>query len=511
MNPGGTVPRSTRPLSLAVAALTAAWLAVAAARDARAARAATLDSHERRIVAAVDRGVPAALALLERAVSINSGTQNLEGVRAVGRLFKPEFEALGFQAHGVDGTAWGRAGHLVAERRGREGALRVLLIGHLDTVFESSSPFQAWEALGDTAARGPGSTDMKGGDVVMLLALAALKEAGRLEDLDVTVILTGDEENAGRPYELSRAELFDAARRADVVLGFEDGDGDPHTAVAARRGSSAWRLGVWARPAHSSQVFQPEVGEGAILTAARMLRAFRDSLAREDLLTFNPGAIIGGTEVAWNAGESRGSAFGKSNVVAESTFVSGDLRALSVAQRERAKNVMRAIVADTGPNARATIEFDDGYPPYAPEPGNLWLLEQFDAVSRDLGAGPVALANPRDAGAADISFTQGLAPMGPRRPRADGLGRAHGARNRRPAHASAQRQACRRAALTPRPGAAPARARAALTSPESAGPRGVTPRGPVRSRWRRVRPRRGEPVSRVRPPAARHRRAWWRA
>lgn len=372
---------------------------------------------ERRLEAAVERGVPSSVALLRRAVEINSGTQNHDGVRAVGRLFAPEFEKLGFRTRWVDGAPWDRAGHLVAERPGRPGALRVLLIGHLDTVFEPSSPFQAWEAIGDTAVRAPGVADMKGGDVVMLLALAALREAGRLDELDVTVVLTGDEENAGRPYERSRAALLEAAKRADLALGFEDGDGDWRTGEAARRGSGGWRLGVWAKPAHSSQVFTPDVGEGAIFTAARLLRAFRDSLAGEAYLTFNPGAIVGGTEVSWEGTANRGSAFGKTNVVAESTFVTGDLRALSIEQREHAKQVMRRIADAAGPHARATIEFTDGYPPFAPTPGNLWLLERFSEVSRDLGHGPVALANPRDAGAADVSFTQGLTPMA-----LDGLG-----------------------------------------------------------------------------------------
>ena len=372
---------------------------------------------ERRLVAAAERRVPESLALLRRAVEINSGTQNHEGVRAVGRVFAPEFEKLGFRTRWIEGAAWGRAGHLVAERPGRAGALRVLLIGHLDTVFEPSSPFQRWEALGDTAVRAPGVADMKGGDVVMLLALAALRDVGRLDELEVTAVLTGDEENAGRPYELSRAALWEAAKRADVALGFEDGDGDYRTGEAARRGAGGWRLVVWARPAHSSQVFTPDVGEGAIFTAARLLRAFRDSLAGEEYLTFNPGAIVGGTEVTWDPATISGTAFGKSNVVAESTIVTGDLRPLSIEQRERAKDVMRRIVADAGPHARAELTFSDGYPPFAPTAGNRWLLERFSDVSRDLGHGPVTLANPRDAGAADVSFTQGLTPMA-----LDGLG-----------------------------------------------------------------------------------------
>lgn len=399
---------AARPVlhALARAALFAGLLA-----STPAASFAGLNGTEKGIVDAVDRGVPAATKLLRRAVEINSGTMNIPGVRKVGFLFEPEFAKLGFKTHWVEGAAWGRAGHLMCERKSRPGALRVLLIGHLDTVFEPSSPFKGWKALGDTAARAPGVTDMKGGNVVMLLALTALRDAGRLDDLDVTVILTGDEELPGKPFELSRRRLLEAARRSEVAIGFEDGAGDPRTAVIARRGSTGWRLGVWSQPAHSSQVFQPGVGEGAIFTTARLLRAFRDSLAGEELLTINPGAIVGGTNVTWERGENSGTAFGKSNVVAESTIVAGDLRATSEAQRARAKTMMSALAAGVGPNARATIEFDDGYPTLEPTEGNRWLLARFDEVSRDMGAGPVTAVDPRNAGAADISFTQGLTPM----------------------------------------------------------------------------------------------------
>src|SRR4030095_13855620 len=119
------------------------------------AAAGHLTRLERRAAASVDQNAPAALALLERAVDINSGTMNFEGVRSVARLLEPEFEALGFATEWVDGAGWGRAGHLIARRPGREGAVRVLLIGHLDTVFERDSPFQAFERLSETSARGP--------------------------------------------------------------------------------------------------------------------------------------------------------------------------------------------------------------------------------------------------------------------------------------------------------------------------------------------------------------------
>jgi glutamate carboxypeptidase len=362
-------------------------------------------------VVAVDTHQATSLALLERLVNVNSGTYHPEGVREVGRMLTPELASLGFRTRWVDGAAWGRAGHLIGERRGPKGATRVLLIGHLDTVFEPSSPFQRFQRLDDSAATGPGVCDMKGGDVVMLLALRALADTHVLEKLDVTVVFTGDEEAAGRPFSLSRADLLEAAGRADVAIGFEDGAGDPRTPVIGRRGASDWQLHVQARSAHSSQIGREEVGSGAIHEAARILVAFRDSLAGEPLLTLNPGLVLGGTSLAYQSDASRGEAAGKANIVADTAFVKGDLRAISVEQRERAKATMMRIVQHSGSHTSATLEFDDGYPPLSPSAGNRELLARFDAASRDLGAGALTAADPRNAGAADVSWTGGITPM----------------------------------------------------------------------------------------------------
>jgi glutamate carboxypeptidase len=384
-------------------------LLVAAA--GHAAAAGGLSRLERRAAAEVDRNAPAALALLERAVEINSGTMNFEGVRAVGHLLQPEFEALGFATQWVDGSGWGRAGHLIARRPGRDGAPRVLLIGHLDTVFERDSPFQAFERLSETAARGPGIIDMKGGDMVMLLALQALRGAGALDRLSLVAILIGDEEDSGAPLTLARRDLIEAATWADVAIGFEDGAGDPRTAVIARRGAGGWTLVTTGKPAHSSQVFSADVGSGAIYEAARILAAFHEALRGEDDLTVNPGVILGGTSITFDGDESRGTAFGKSNVVAEHATVAGDLRSISIAQRERAKATMRRIVGEHLPRTTAEITFDDGYPPLAPAEGNRRLLALYDRASRDLGFGEVAAADPSRVGAADVSFTEGLVDM----------------------------------------------------------------------------------------------------
>ena len=406
------VPRRRDPRRPAFALLAALAVAVSphpAAAARPAAPAGPLTPAERKLVAAVDERAAAALDLLRRAVEVNSGTMNPDGVRQVGHLFAPEFDALGFKTRWVEGVSWGRAGHLIATRAGKGSGPRVLLIGHLDTVFEKDSPFQHFQSLDDSTARGPGVCDMKGGDVILLLALQALKQAGMLDRLHVTVVLTGDEEKHGLPLERARADLLGAA--ADVAIGFEDGDGDPRHAVIARRGASDWMLRVWGTPAHSSQIFRSDIGSGAIYEAARILGQFRDSLSLEPYLTVNPGAVVGGTTVTLDREESRGTAFGKSNVIAESTLVAGDLRSLSIEQRENAKAIMRRIVAASPPHVGAEITFSDGYPPLAPGDGNQRLLALYDRASRDLGLGPVEAVDPSRAGAADVSFTSGRVAM----------------------------------------------------------------------------------------------------
>jgi glutamate carboxypeptidase len=364
---------------------------------------AGLEPVEDRIVSQVDSEHDRALALLEEAVNINSATMNLAGVRAVGEVFAREFLAMGFEATWIEGTGFGRAGHLIAAR-GEQGA-RLLLIGHLDTVFAPDNPFQKLEPLPDNRAKGPGTTDMKGGDVIIVQALRALEAVGALDRMSIRVVMTGDEENRGEPFVLANRALIEAATWADVAIGFEDGDGDPATAVVARRGSTTWQLGVSGTQAHSSQIFRSDIGDGAIFEAARILEGFRVALSGLPKLTFNPGVMVGGTDVGLDPDTSRGTAFGKENVIARIVLANGDIRALSPEQLDDAKATMRDIVGQHLPGTDATIEFTDKYPPMAPSVGNLELLEIYSQVSQALGAGPVTAVDPLNAGAADISFT----------------------------------------------------------------------------------------------------------
>ncbi len=377
---------------------------------------------ERKIVKSVDQHTEASLGLLKKAVNINSGTMNFDGVKKVGELFKDELDKLGFQTELTSGESYGRAGHLIATRKGKKGP-KLLLIGHLDTVFELDSPFQEYKMLNDSIMKGPGVSDMKGGDVIIILAMKALKDAGVLDDMNIEIIMTGDEEKSGDPIELSKKDLIEAAIRADIALGFENADGNSKTIVTSRRGSSDWKLTVNGNAAHSSQIFTDKVGVGAIYEASRILNEFYLQLSKEENLTFNPGFIIGGTTLEPNEELTGGRAFGKSNVVAQEVTVRGDIRAVSPEQLQKAQSIMNTIVSANYPKTNAQIIFgNDGYPPLASTDGNRILLEHYNKVSQDLGFGTITAVNPRNAGAADISFTSGHVDMA-----IDGLGLTGGA------------------------------------------------------------------------------------
>ncbi|HET7584391.1 MAG TPA: M20/M25/M40 family metallo-hydrolase [Gemmatimonadaceae bacterium] len=401
------MPSTARALRAALLAIALALTAPALARAQSAAGA--LSGTERALVRAVDTHNAQALALLERLVDINSGTMNFAGVRKVGDVLRAALDSLGFTTRWVDGASFKRAGHLVAEHPGP--GPKLLLIGHLDTVFEPDNPFQKFELVGDSMAHGPGVIDMKGGDVIIVYALRALQQVGALPKMNVTIVFDGDEESAGEPLSAARAALIDAAQGATAALGFEDGAGDPATAVVARRGDISWTLTSTGTPAHSSQIFTPEVGAGAIYESARVLDQFYTRLGHERYLTLSPGLVLGGTAVEIDSTQTTGSASGKHNVVAGHVTVSGDLRTISPEQLERAKSAMRDIVAQSLPGTHSAITFDDGYPPMAPTAGNSRLLALYDRVSRDLGTGAVVAVDPSRAGAADVSFVATLVPM----------------------------------------------------------------------------------------------------
>lgn len=380
--------------------------------------AADLDATEQAIVAWVDDNAAGAEALIERLVNINSGTMNHAGVRAVGDILGPELAELGFAVEWIDlPPEANRAGHLFARRAGDRGS-KVLLIGHLDTVFERDDPFQTFVREGDWA-RGPGTEDMKGGNVVILYALGALAAAGALDGAQIVVAYSGDEESPGDPLTVARRDLIEAGKWADVALEFESSIRDDETewATIARRSSSEWRLEVRGLQAHSSQIFSEESGAGAIYEAARILTAFYTTLRGEPYLTFNAGTIVGGTEVEYDSDATRGAAFGKTNVIPSHAIVHGDMRTVSDEQLARARTAMQAIVAESLPRTQASITFEEGYPAMAPTEGNRRLQQILSDINIALGRGAMPALDPSRRGAADISFVapyaDSLAGLGP--------------------------------------------------------------------------------------------------
>lgn len=366
---------------------------------------ASLSAPERRMAQTVSQESERTIDFLERMVNVNSGTLNLAGVAQVGEMVRAELEPLGFAVEWVDMRETGRAGHIVATHRGDGRGKRLLLIAHLDTVFEPDSPFQTFTREGERAT-GPGVGDDKGGIAVIVAALRAMHAAGTLAGADIRVVLTGDEERPGAPLEIARRDLIEAGRWADVALEFEGlalQDGRD-AATVARRGSTSWTLTATGRSGHSSGVFSEGLGYGAIYELARILDAFRRELP-EPNLTYNVGVIAGGTPAEIDADGFRVTASGKTNIVAERAIARGDLRGLTPEQDARARAAMQAIVARHLPHTSAELVFSaTGYPPMAPTEGNRAILARLNEVNRDLGLPEMPEYDPARRGAADSGF-----------------------------------------------------------------------------------------------------------
>jgi glutamate carboxypeptidase len=392
------------------------WLIAASAFLSISPAAAELSVPEQKIIQTVDSEQERTLSMLETWVNQNSGSQNIPGVEAIGKMLRSELEPLGFKVDWVDMKAAGRAGHIVARHKGSGRGKRMLLIAHLDTVFEPDSPFQKWERKGDRAV-GPGAGDDKGGMAVIVAALRAMKVAGTLKPADITVVLTGDEEDAGDPIEVARGPLIEAGKWADVALDFEglaQKEGKDMGSIA-RRSSDSWTVTVTGRTGHSSGVMHPDYGANYEL--ARIIDTFRRELG-EDKLTYNVGLVGGGASADMDAGRIRLNATGKTNIIAATAVARGDLRAISQDQIDRAKVKMEAIVSQSLPGTKAAISFDPGgYPPMAPTEGNRALLAQLNRVNSDMGLEQMGELDPMDRGAGDISFvaadTDGLVGLGP--------------------------------------------------------------------------------------------------
>lgn len=381
---------------------------------------AALSPAEQVMVRTVDSEQQRTTGFLQRLVDQNSGTMNIAGVEAVRRMVEPEFKNLGFRTQWIDMKAARRAGHLVARHVGSRNGKRLLLIAHLDTVFEPDSPFQRWKS-DNNLAYGPGAGDDKGGIAVIVAALRAMQAAGTLKQANITVFMTGDEEDAGSPLSVSRGDLVAQGKKADAALDFEDlaqedgPGGRRDMGSTARRSAGSWTVTVTGRSAHSAGVGAGNYG--AIYELSRIIDEFRRELP-EDKLTYNVGLIGGGQTAKLDSPRIRIEATGKTNIIASTAVARGDLRAISQDQIDRTRAKMRAIVARPLAGAHAEISFDeDGYPPMPPTSGNRAILGELNKVNADMGLPQMGELDPAKRGAGDISFVaadvSGLAGLGP--------------------------------------------------------------------------------------------------
>ena len=389
--------------------------------------ATTLSKEEQKVMDYIDANMPRAIALLKESVDINSGTLNIEGVKKVGAIFAREFEKANFKtkwipmpdSHLVASIGFNADQNATAAKTSAatkpnsskkktdlaktNKGKKLFLIGHLDTVFEPDMPANPFTMLNDSTATGQGVTDMKGGDVVMIIALQALQAQGLLKDANIIAYLTGDEEHAGYPREVSRGDFIETAKQTEIALAFEGANG-LNSVATARRGASGWLLNVKAKTGHSSGVFTPSAGYGAIYEAARIVNEFRVQLSTEKYLTFNPGVFIGGSEMNYDETKATGTAIGKTNIISPAVTVTGDLRFLTEEQKINARKKMQAIVDQSLSGTKATIHFEDGIPSMAPTAGNDKVLEFISGVTKDMGVGPTTAGDPGSRGAGDISY-----------------------------------------------------------------------------------------------------------
>jgi glutamate carboxypeptidase len=346
---------------------------------------------------AVEERLPAYLADLEFLVRIDCGSYTPTGVNQVADLVRQRLETLGASVALTDGGTVpdGRPlGDLVVGTLAGSGP-RLLLIGHMDTVFDpGTAAARPYRTAGDRAL-GPGVSDMKGGLLAGLSALAALQATGHHPS--VTFVANPDEE-IGSPFSGPHIRALAAEHDAALVLECARANGD---IVSARKGIADIAVTVHGRAAHAG--IEPDKGRNAILAASRMVEALTELNGRWPSVTCNVGVIAGGT---------------RPNVVAETCRLEVDLRAASAAEFAEAEDVLREIVARPHvPDTTSELSVIASHPPMEKSEATARLVTLAQSVAGELG---FAVQDAATGGASDANTTaaaglptlDGLGPIG---------------------------------------------------------------------------------------------------
>ena len=256
-----------------------------------------LTDQERSAIEPID--AEAMLARTERWSAINSGTGNLAGLARIAEELANAFSALpgevelrepasvtALDAHGVE-VEQVNGRHLVLRVR-PEAERRVLLTGHMDTVFAADHPFQSSRWTDTETLNAPGAADMKGGLSVMLEALKAFETSGMSSVLGYDVMINADEETGSLS---SAAMIEELARGKMAALTYEPSALPDGTLAHARGGSGNFAVAVTGRAAHAGR--NPQEGRNALVAAADL--ALRLKQLEHDGLSVNPAKIDGGS------------------------------------------------------------------------------------------------------------------------------------------------------------------------------------------------------------------------
>lgn len=272
----------------------------------------------------VDARSKATISLLEKMVSIDSGKDNPEGIKQVANIVGDKLSTIGFDVKYLDEP--GICTHVWAHKAGT-GKKKVMVIGHIDTVFEKGTAAVRPFTIKEGKAYGPGVLDMKSGVVIALSALEALNEC-KWDEKDITVLFCGDEE-PGHPY-TNVPELYKKeAAGKDAVFNMETGS-DEGAVVVGRKGVFYPELEIKGKATHAGK--DPQKGASAILELAHKIVDIHALTDYESGITYNVGVIKGGTV---------------SNAVAGQASAKIDVRITTFEQSKKALDDLREVAEKT--------------------------------------------------------------------------------------------------------------------------------------------------------------------
>ena len=346
----------------------------------------------------VEAQLPRYLASLERLVNTDCGSYTPEGVNQVADVVADALRALGADVeripHRPAAEGAQRLGDLVVGRLAGSGP-RLLLIGHMDTVFDPGTAAARPYRVDGRLAYGPGVTDMKSGLLTGLHALEALTAAGAAPS--VTFVANPDEE-IGSPFSTEHIRRLAPDHDAALVLECARANGD---IVSARKGIADIRITFNGRAAHAG--VEPEKGRSAIVEAAHQVLALHALNGRWPSVTVNAGVIRGGT---------------RPNVVAERCEVHVDVRAATVDEFDAVVAEVERLAADSHvEGVRADLRSGAGHPPMEKREASARLVELAVAVAAELGfelrdAATGGASDANTTSAAGLPTLDGLGPIG---------------------------------------------------------------------------------------------------